>query len=246
MEQARGDAAFHHLLQKRLGGARGASCLQGAYKALWVPHPMQLPPATPGDQHLLFWFMVSLAGMRAGHALQHLCLQSLKEDATQLQPHWLAACSSLPTTSPPHLLPQLRDGDSFTTPVPQQGLQGLWGEDESLPKKHLVWGGWCWHRLPKGELFWQAQEHLGGEHSKVLPHPRPWHHWPGSVLQGFTTLSVSMPGQARGTLQPWRACGMVALKVLGPSGASALLCPSLPFSHDIPDLKFSWVYSASQ
>lgn len=134
--------------------------------------------------------------------------------------HGSLACS---TTS---LLPKPQG--SFTTPVPQQELEGLSGEGEFLfPEKYLFWGGWHQHQLSKGKLlFSKTGSILGNKHIKVLPCLRSWY-WSVSVLQGFTAPSVPTPGwhfTACSVLQPWQACRMVTLKVLGVRGASALLC----------------------
>lgn len=179
MAQARGGCSFSTLASEKAGGCKG---VPHAYKGLTrhcrfpIPCSCLLPPQKTSACFL----GPSLVGMGAGQGPQHLCLRSLKEDTTQPWLHWLAACSSLIPTSPRHLLPQMREGDSFTTHVSQQELQSLWGDGGSFPVLVLVGielNTLCRedasHRLPKGKLFCQAGEYLGGGPSKVLPHPRP-------------------------------------------------------------------------
>lgn len=119
----RGMQLFSTCFRKGLGVRRVPHTYKGLTRCCRFPIPCSclLPPQETNT----FFLGPSLASVGAGQAPQYLCLQSLKEDMTQPQLHQLAACSSLPPTSPWHLLPLLREGDSFTTPMPQQELQGL-------------------------------------------------------------------------------------------------------------------------
>lgn len=56
-----------YALKAAWGRIKKEPSLKGAYKVSWVSHLMQLLPATSGNQCLLSWSTVSLAGMAAGH-----------------------------------------------------------------------------------------------------------------------------------------------------------------------------------
>jgi len=130
-----GDAAFQHLLQNKLGSVSGPPHFQEAYKVFWVPHPLKLPPVTPADQCLL---SLSQPGEHGSWASSPTPLPPEPEEGCNPTTAPPAGSSSLPPTSPWRLLPQLREGDSFTTPVPQQELQGLWEDGGFFPVQVLA------------------------------------------------------------------------------------------------------------